>query len=90
MQRPARTLAVLASILLVAAILFSCGGDSSPSEPEDTVAPTVTLGSTATSPTKTSPIPMTATFSEAVTGFAVGDITVGNGTAGNFVAASAT
>jgi len=56
----------------------------------DTVAPTVTLTSTATSPTKTSPIPMTATFSEAVTGFAVGDITVGNGSAGNFVAVSTT
>jgi hypothetical protein len=54
----------------------------------DTVAPTVTLTSTATSPTKTLPIPMTATFSEAVTGFAVGDIAVGNGAAGNFVAVS--
>jgi len=53
-------------------------------------APTVTLTSTATSPTKTSPIPMTATFSEAVTGFVVGDITVGNGSAGNFVAVSTT
>ena len=56
----------------------------------DSVAPTVTLTSTATSPTNTSPIPMTATFSEAVTGFVVGDITVGNGTASNFVAVSAT
>jgi hypothetical protein len=56
----------------------------------DTVAPTVTLTSTATSPTKVSPIPMTATFSKAVTGFVVGDIMVGNGTAGNFVAVSTT
>jgi DNA-binding cell septation regulator SpoVG len=56
----------------------------------DTVAPTVTLTSTATSPTKVSPIPMTATFSKAVTGFVVGDITVGNGSAGNFVAVSTT
>jgi hypothetical protein len=54
----------------------------------DTVAPTVTLTSTATSPTETSPVPMTATFSEDVTGFVVGDITVGNGTAGNFTAVS--
>ena len=45
--------------------------------------PTVTLSSTAPDPTNTSPIPMTATFSEDVTGFVVGDITVGNGTAGN-------
>ena len=56
----------------------------------DTTPPTVTLTSTATSPTNVSPIPMTATFSEAVTGFVVGDITVGNGTAGNFVAVSST
>ena len=32
-----------------------------------------------------SPIPVTATFSEPVTGFAVSDITVTNGFAGNFV-----
>ena len=56
----------------------------------DSTSPTVTLTSTATSPTRNSPIPMTATFSEAVTGFVVGDITVGNGTAGNFVAVSTT
>jgi hypothetical protein len=54
----------------------------------DSVAPTVTLTSTATSPTKNSPIPMMATFSENVTGFVVGDITLGNGTAGNFTAVS--
>jgi hypothetical protein len=56
----------------------------------DPLAPTVTLSSTATSPTGISPIPMTATFSEAVTGFALEDITVGNGTASNFVAVSTT
>lgn len=56
----------------------------------DSVAPTVTLTSTAPNPTNTSPIPVTATFSEAVTGFVVGDITVGNGNAGNFVAVSGT
>ena len=52
----------------------------------DTGAPSVTLSTTATSPTSLSPIPFTATFSEDVTGFALGDITVTNGTAGNFVA----
>ena len=56
----------------------------------DSVAPTLTLTSTAASPTKTSPVPMTATFSEVVAGFVVGDIMVGNGTAGNFVAVSTT
>lgn len=47
----------------------------------DTTAPTVTLSSTVTNPTKTSPIPITITFSESVSDFVVGDITVGNGTA---------
>ena len=50
----------------------------------DLGAPSVTLSTTATSPTKLSPIPFTATFSEAVTGFAAGDITVTNGTVSNF------
>jgi hypothetical protein len=76
--------AVLAMILLSAMLLCSCGGS------RDVSPPALTLTSTATSPTKTSPIPMTATFSEAVTGFVVGDITLGNGTAGNFVAVSTT
>jgi hypothetical protein len=49
----------------------------------DTHAPTVALSSTASDPTGTSPIPMTATFSEAVTGFDLTDVTVGNGTVGN-------
>ena len=56
----------------------------------DITSPTVTLTSTATNLTKTSPIPFTATFNEAVTGFVVADITVGNGNAGNFAAVSAT
>ena len=49
--------------------------------------PTVTLSITsARSPVRiSSPIPVTATFSEPVTGFAVSDITVTNGFAGNFV-----
>ena len=76
--------AVLAMIILSAMLLCSCGGS------RDVSLPTLTLTSTASSPTKTSPVPMTATFSEAVTGFAVGNITVGNGTAGNFVAVNTT
>ncbi|GAI68997.1 unnamed protein product [marine sediment metagenome] len=55
----------------------------------DSTAPTVEINSTATSPTSTSPIPMTATFSEDVTGFELGDITVGNGTAGSFAGSGA-
>jgi hypothetical protein len=50
----------------------------------DNVAPTIAISSSASSPTKLSPIPLTITFSESVTGFVIGDITVTNGTAGNF------
>ena len=48
----------------------------------DTAAPTVSLGSTAANPTNVSPIPVTITFSEAVSGFTAEDITVGNGLKG--------
>lgn len=47
----------------------------------DTVAPTVTVTSTAPSPTNVSPIPFTVTFSEAVTGFSASGLTLVNGTA---------
>ena len=47
-------------------------------------SPTVTISSIATDPTNVSPIPITVTFSESVTGFIVGDIIVTNGTAGTF------
>ncbi len=52
----------------------------------ETQAPTVSLSSTAADPTKVSPIPVTITFSEDVTGFEESDIIVGNGTvaAGSF------
>jgi uncharacterized repeat protein (TIGR02543 family) len=50
----------------------------------DTQTPTVSISTTAVNPTNTSPIPVTITFSESVTGFVVGDITVGNGMVGNF------
>ncbi len=54
----------------------------------DTMAPTVTLTSTATSPTNTSPIPMTATFSERLPALRPEDITVGNGAAATSSAAA--
>ncbi|RLE45298.1 hypothetical protein DRJ25_05870, partial [Candidatus Woesearchaeota archaeon] len=50
----------------------------------DKTVPTVSISSTASDPTTTSPIPVTITFSENVTGFVVDDITVGNGTTSNF------
>jgi hypothetical protein len=56
----------------------------------DTIAPSVTVSSASANPTNVSPIPVTFTFSEAVTGFALADISVNNGTAGSFVALSGT
>ncbi|MCL0062528.1 S8 family serine peptidase, partial [Thermodesulfovibrionales bacterium] len=50
--------------------------------------PTVVITSTALDPTNTSPIPMTATFSEDVTGFDITNIAVVNGTPSNFVPVS--
>lgn len=55
----------------------------------DTTPPTVTLSSNATDPVAGA-FPVTATFSEGVTGFELGDFTVSNGTASNFNAVSAT
>jgi parallel beta-helix repeat protein len=52
----------------------------------DTSLPGLLLGSSAPEPTSTSPIPVSASFTEHVTGFALGDITIDNGTvdAGSF------
>jgi len=55
----------------------------------DGTAPTVTITSSATSPTSISPIPVTFTFSENVTGFTQDDISVGNGTISALTAVSA-
>ncbi len=49
----------------------------------DKTAPTLSLTSSASSTTGISPIPVTAVFSETVTGFGTDDITVGNGMAQN-------
>ncbi|MFN8377757.1 MAG: Ig-like domain-containing protein [Anaerolineae bacterium] len=55
----------------------------------DASAPTTTISSTATSPTSTSLIPVTVTFSESVTGFADTDVVVGNGSVSNFAGSGA-
>jgi hypothetical protein len=54
----------------------------------DGTAPTVRLTSDANSP-HSGVFTVTATFSEAVTGFVLGDVTVGNGSASNFQTTSA-
>jgi hypothetical protein len=56
----------------------------------DTSAPSVIITSTAPSVTNQPAIPVTITFSEAVTGFVAGDISRLNGTISNFVAVSGT
>lgn len=55
----------------------------------DTTSPTVTITCSQSSPSATTPLNFTFTFSETVTGFTVGDITVGNGSAGNFAGSGA-
>jgi hypothetical protein len=52
----------------------------------DTVPPAATVTSTATSPTKTSPIPFKVVFSKAVNGFTAAGVSAANGTVSNFVA----
>ncbi len=52
----------------------------------DGTSPGVTIASSESSPTNTSPISMTITFDEPVSGFVIGDLTVDNGSASNFVA----
>jgi hypothetical protein len=73
----------------------ACGNtmaaDSANTVNVDTMNPTVAITSAVSpGPTNSSPIPMTATFSENVTGFVVGDIVVANGNTSNFVAVSGT
>jgi hypothetical protein len=54
----------------------------------DRARPTVLITSSESSPTAADPIPVTVTFSEAVTGFAVGDIVETNCTLSDFTAVS--
>ena len=50
----------------------------------DRIAPTVLLSTSISEPTNVTPIPVTETFSEEVTGFDQNDLAVGNATVGNF------
>ncbi|WP_083937653.1 Ig-like domain-containing protein [Hymenobacter aerophilus] len=52
--------------------------------------PTVIISSAASSPTSTSPIPVTVTFSESVTGFVAGDVTISNGVLAGFAGSGPT
>ncbi len=50
----------------------------------DTTAPTLNISSSASSPTTSSPIPLTITFDEQVTGFDSSDLNITNGSVSNF------
>jgi len=56
----------------------------------DIFSPTSTISSTENSPTSVSPIPITITFSEDVTGFESNEVTLSNGTLSNFTGSGAT
>ena len=56
----------------------------------DSSQPTVTISTTAPNPTRTSPIPVTITFSEAVTGFTSNEVTVVNGAKSSFTGSGTT
>jgi hypothetical protein len=53
----------------------------------DGIRPSASLTSPASDPTSTSPIPVSVTFSESVSGFAAGSITTSNGSVANFAGA---
>jgi hypothetical protein len=56
----------------------------------DSVRPTVAISTTVLNPTNVSPIPVTVTFSQAVTDFTSADVTVSNGTIGSFAGSGTT
>jgi len=60
------------------------GNESFTTLASDIIRPSVALSSTAPTATNTSPIPVTITFSENVTGFTVSDLNVTNGTTSGF------
>jgi len=55
----------------------------------DTISPSASMSSAAADPTNASPIPVTVTFSEPVSGFTAGDISAVNGTVGGFAGSGA-
>ena len=55
----------------------------------DATSPEVVISSSVLTTTRVSPIPVSFTFNEDITGFEISDITVTNGTASNFISTSA-
>ena len=83
---------ILISLVLFAAVLTAaCKKDESPApksvKAPDTTSPSVTITTSASvlqNQTNSTPIPITVTFSESVTGFDLTDVVVVNGGKGNF------
>ena len=65
----------------LASNLFTIDYSSAP----DTTAPTVSISSSESSPTSNTNIPVTISFSEAITGFDLSDLSVTNGSVSNLV-----
>lgn len=78
------------SLLVTASHTDAVGNSASDSTSllKDTVAPTVALSASVSSPTSSSSWTVRATFSEAVTGMALSDFVVGNGTPSGFTMVS--
>lgn len=78
------TISVAAGVCQDRAGNTNTAAPSSVTRTYDSIPPGVSIASTAPDPTNVSPIPITITFSEAVTGFTAGDISVsGGGSTGN-------
>lgn len=89
MTRRPNSFALLAVALAASVLVTACGGGDVPAP--DTVAPTVTITSSAAGTTATGPVTFTFNFSEDVgTSFTAEDVVVGGGTAGAFTRVSGT
>ncbi|HYE98138.1 MAG TPA: LamG-like jellyroll fold domain-containing protein, partial [Planctomycetota bacterium] len=66
------------------------GSDGTADFTRDTVNPTVTISSSASDPTGSTPVPFTVTFSENVSGFDATDVVVANGVLGGFAGSGST
>ena len=79
---------VIVTVDVTAGVAVDTAGNTNTSAPQlsvtyDTSVPTVIITSSESGYTDLSPIPITITFNEEVSGFEVGDIDTGNGSAGN-------
>ncbi len=79
---------------IAATVAIDAAGNANTTAPQfsrtyDSVLPGVSMSSVASDPTNTSPISVTVTFDEPVTGFVVGDILAANANVSNFAGSGA-